>query len=117
MGQPRELRGWKEIADYLQVTERTAQTWASQRDLPVHHLPGPKGRVFATTTNIDSWKLTGPAPALPLRRKAITVRLPEHQLESLRPLIESQFASLQEFVSLAVAHYAEQQLRAQALAQ
>jgi hypothetical protein len=32
--------------------------------------------------------------------------------DTLRPLIEQRFSSMQEFVSSAVAHYAEQQLRA-----
>ena len=108
MDNPRELQGWKQIADHLHVTERTAQNWARQRRLPVHHLPGLKGRVFATTTEVDSWKLTGPDTPPPPNRKAITVRLPEHQLQTLRPLIGSQFASMQEFVSLAIAHYAQE---------
>jgi len=115
MDLPQELQGWKQIAYHLHVSERTAQNWASHRCMPVHHLPGLKGRVFATTTEVDSWKLTGPAMPPPPQRRAITVRLPKHQLETLRPLIGTQFASLQEFVSLAVAHYAEQQLRPQAL--
>lgn len=109
-----ELQGWKQIADYLRVTDRTAQNWARRHHLPVHHLPGFKGRAFAQTAEIDAWKLSGPKPASAPVRRAITVRLPEEQLADLRPFIDSQFSSMQEFVSRAVAHYAERQLRAMA---
>ncbi|HYW37345.1 MAG TPA: hypothetical protein VE957_04460 [Terriglobales bacterium] len=110
-----ELQGWKQIAPYLHVTERTAQNWARRQRMPVHHLPGSKGRVFAQTGELDAWKLTGPSPAPVPVRHAITVRLPEDDLKNLRPLIETRFASMQEFVSRAVAQYAEQQLRAPTL--
>ena len=107
-----ELQGWKQIAHYLRVTDRTAQNWARRERMPVHHLPGFKGRAFAETAEIDAWKLTGPVPAPVPSRRAITVRLPEDQLAHLRPLIEREFSSMQEFVSCAVEHYAQQQLRA-----
>ncbi len=110
-----ELQGWKQIANYLHVTERTAQNWVRRQRMPVHHLPGPKGRAFAQTAELDAWKLTGPAPAPVPVRKAITVRLPEDQITHLRPLIERQHSSMQEFVSRAVAQYAEQQLRVTAV--
>jgi hypothetical protein len=99
----------------LRVTERTAQNWARLRRMPVHRIPGPKGRVFVQAAELDAWKLTGPAPALASTRKAITVRLPEDDLKNLRPLISTRFASMQEFVSLAIAQYAEQQLKNRAL--
>ena len=105
-----ELQGWKQIAPYLRVTERTAQKWARRQRMPVHHLPGSKGRVFAQTGELDAWKLSGPPPAPVPVRRAITVRLPEDDLNNLRPLIEKRFASMQEFVSQAVAHYAQHQL-------
>ena len=110
-----ELQGWKQIADYLNVTDRTAQNWARRQRMPVHHLPGRKGRVFAKATELDTWKLTGPAPAPMAARKAITVRLLEDDLKKLRPLIGTKFPSMQEFVSRAVAQYAEQQIRTTAL--
>ena len=34
------LTSWKEIANHLQVTVRTAQLWEKQRDLPVRRVPG-----------------------------------------------------------------------------
>lgn len=106
-----ELQGWKQIADYLHVSDRAAQNWARWQRMPVHHLPGFKGRVFAQTGELDAWKLTGPAPAPVPVRRVITVRLAEDDLKNLRPLIEERFASMQEFVSQAVTHYAQQQLK------
>jgi hypothetical protein len=38
------LNSWKDIANYLQVSVRTAQLWEAQRGLPIPHLPG--GRVM-----------------------------------------------------------------------
>ena|SRR5882724_6373978 len=111
-----ELQGWKEIAHYLGVTERTAQKWARFQNMPVSHLPGKKGRVFTTAVTLDAWKLTGPLPAPAEVRKAITCRLTERDLANVRVLVPSRFASVQEFVSRAVAHYAEQQLGATASA-
>jgi len=106
-----ELQGWKQIASYLHVTERTAQNWARRQRMPVHHLPGPKGRVFAQSAELQSWKLMGTTPMQAPIRHAITVRLLEDDLKNLRPLIEARFASMQEFVSQAVAYYAQQQLK------
>ena len=51
-----ELTSWKEIADYLGVTVRTAQMWEQQRGLPVHRLPGPRGRVSAVVQELEQWK-------------------------------------------------------------
>jgi len=51
-----ELQTWKEIADYLSVTTRTAQAWEQDRGLPVRRLPGGRGRVLAYTHEIDEWK-------------------------------------------------------------
>lgn len=59
-GSNRELHTWKEIADYLLVTPRTAQAWEQERGLPVHRLPGGRGRVIAFTAEIDEWKRTVP---------------------------------------------------------
>ena len=51
-----QLHSWKEIAQYLGVTERTAQKWERQRGLPVHRLPGEKGRVIAWLDELDRWR-------------------------------------------------------------
>jgi hypothetical protein len=54
-----ELSSWKEIAAYLGVGLRTAQIWEQERALPVHRLPGGRGRVIATVAELDAWKRSG----------------------------------------------------------
>lgn len=55
----RRLDSWKEIADYLKRDVRTTQRWESERNLPVHRVPGGKRHsVFAYTEEMDAW-LTG----------------------------------------------------------
>jgi hypothetical protein len=50
------LDGWKAIAAYLGRNERTAQRWAAERAMPVHHVPGGRsGSVFAYSKEIDRW--------------------------------------------------------------
>ena len=50
------LNGWKAIAGYLQRDERTAMRWATERDMPVHRVPGPgRGSVFAVEGELDAW--------------------------------------------------------------
>ncbi|SRR5579871_4631110 len=55
MADSRELTGWGEIAKYLGVSVRTAQL-CERRGLPVYRLPGPKGRVWASSHELDAWK-------------------------------------------------------------
>jgi hypothetical protein len=68
-----ELSSWKEIAAYLGVGLRTAQIWEQERALPVHRLPGGRGRVLANVAELDAWKRSGalqpiePAPVAPGR--------------------------------------------------
>jgi hypothetical protein len=55
----RRLDSWKEIAEYLRRDVRTATRWESQ-GLPLHRVPGGKGRsVYAFTDEIDAW-MAGP---------------------------------------------------------
>jgi TolB-like protein len=57
------LNSWKAIAAYLGREVRTAQRWAKDRELPVHHLPGgARPRVFALKSELDAWMRTSPAP-------------------------------------------------------
>jgi hypothetical protein len=100
-----KLEGWKQIAPYLRVCQKTAQKWELRQRMPVHHLPGFRGQVYAQSEELDAWKLTDLAPAF---SRTVTVRLPEDVLTTLRPLIEQRFTSMQEFVSHAVAQYARQ---------
>ncbi len=51
----RELTAWVEIAEYLGVSIRTAQTWEKECGLPVRRLPG-RHRVIVKTSELDSWK-------------------------------------------------------------
>jgi len=50
------LESWKEIAGYLERTERTVQRWAKQNGLPVYRITGsPLGKVFAYRHELDGW--------------------------------------------------------------
>jgi len=53
-----ELSGWKEIAGYLGVSVRTAQALEQEHALPVHRMPGAKGRVWTTADELAEWKRT-----------------------------------------------------------
>jgi len=57
-GEPdgRELTSWKEIAEHLRVTIRTAQRWEAEWGLPVRRDGGGKGRVAADSAELDRWK-------------------------------------------------------------
>ncbi len=55
-GRLNDLTSWKEIADFLGVTDRTAQRWASERGLPVRRLPGGRGRVLASREEVAAWR-------------------------------------------------------------
>ena len=58
---PKKLVGWKEIAEYLRTSTRTAQRWEQEQGLPVHHTGGSKGySVFAYPGELDVW-LRAPA--------------------------------------------------------
>lgn len=57
-----KLDGWKAIASYLSRDERTAQRWARERGMPVHHVPGGRsGTVFAFRQELGAW-LASPVP-------------------------------------------------------
>ncbi len=53
------LDGWKAIAEYLRLTERTVQRWEKSRGLPVRRFKGDspeeQSRVFAYKSEIDAW--------------------------------------------------------------
>lgn len=54
------LNSWKEIAAYLRREVRTVVRWEKERGLPVHRVPGGKGRsVFAYTDELDRWGAGG----------------------------------------------------------
>ncbi|HSP89286.1 MAG TPA: helix-turn-helix domain-containing protein [Vicinamibacterales bacterium] len=51
------LDGWKNIAEYLGKSVRTAQRWRQEFGMPVHRLGGREGEnVYAFRTELDSWR-------------------------------------------------------------
>jgi tetratricopeptide (TPR) repeat protein len=51
----KRLDSWKEIAAFLGRDERTVNRWEKELGLPVHRLPGTKGRVYAYTEELSAW--------------------------------------------------------------
>jgi tetratricopeptide (TPR) repeat protein len=49
------LDSWKTLAQYLGRSPRTVQRWHSQYGLPVRHLGGETGSVFAYADELDDW--------------------------------------------------------------
>ena len=52
---PVRLDNWKALAQYLGRCTRTVQRWHSKYGLPVRHLGGESGSVFAFTDELDDW--------------------------------------------------------------
>ena len=60
------LQGWKEIANTLGVTVRTAQRWERDAGLPVKRLRNlERSQVLATASDIDAWRAGNAEPASP----------------------------------------------------
>src|SRR5579863_2829529 len=51
----RRLDSWKEIAAFFGRDERTVNRWEKELGLPVHRLPGTKGRVYGYTDELSAW--------------------------------------------------------------
>ena len=50
------FESWKEIAAYLDRSEKTCRRWEHELDLPIHRLEkSPKARVFAYKDELDEW--------------------------------------------------------------
>jgi Tfp pilus assembly protein PilF len=49
------LGSWKEIAAFFGRDQRTVNRWEKELGLPVHRLPGTKGRVYAYTDELSAW--------------------------------------------------------------
>jgi hypothetical protein len=65
-GQPlymQRLNSWKEIAKHLGVTVRTAQKWERDRGLPVERLPGSRGPVSISLSDLEKWRQSAAAKA------------------------------------------------------
>lgn len=50
----RKLDSWKEIADFLGVSVRTAHRWKDSSRMPVHRTPA--GHVWADSSDLESWR-------------------------------------------------------------
>lgn len=53
------LDSWKEIAAFFERDERTVRRWEVERGLPVHRVPGTKGRVYAYSDELSEWLRAG----------------------------------------------------------
>jgi hypothetical protein len=60
-----ELKSWKEIAEYLGVTVRTAQNYELVRGLPIIRVPGKRGLVRANVSELELWKAGKKASSTP----------------------------------------------------
>jgi hypothetical protein len=67
------LVSWKEIAAFFRVTVRTVQNWEAERGLPVHRIPGSRGRVYADTAELLAWQSRLDSPPHKLEPEAETV--------------------------------------------
>jgi tetratricopeptide (TPR) repeat protein len=53
------LESWKEIASYLNRSERTVRRWEDNEGLPVHRLHHDKrGSVYAYAAELDAWRIS-----------------------------------------------------------
>jgi hypothetical protein len=53
------LSSWKEIADYLGVTDRTCRRWELTLRLPIHRMEGKtRSRTYAYKEELDVWRKT-----------------------------------------------------------
>ena len=56
---PDRLDSWKEIAAYLNRSERTVRRWEANEELPVHRLQHDKrGSVYAYSRELDAWRVS-----------------------------------------------------------
>ncbi|MBA3974210.1 MAG: hypothetical protein C0504_08345 [Candidatus Solibacter sp.] len=51
-------RSWKAIAGHFGVSVRTVQHWELDRGLPIHRMPGERGRVYAYADELDAWRIS-----------------------------------------------------------
>src|SRR5262245_27161728 len=60
------LNTWQDVASYLGVSVRTAQTWEKTLGLPIRRMPGRRGRIVADPAVLDRWKFQAAVPAAKL---------------------------------------------------
>src|SRR5215510_4335067 len=56
------LNTWQDVASYLGVSVRTAQTWEKTLGLPIRRMPGRRGRIVANPADLDRWKFQAAVP-------------------------------------------------------
>jgi tetratricopeptide (TPR) repeat protein len=61
----KRLDSWKEIASFFGRDERTVNRWEKELGLPVHRLPGTKGRVYAYVEELATWQAASRNTAAP----------------------------------------------------
>jgi CheY-like chemotaxis protein len=70
------LRSWKQIADYLSTSVRSAQRCEAVHGMPVHRGAGsPRSSVFALTREIDEWLESVPVKQKPVEITAASPRV------------------------------------------
>jgi hypothetical protein len=57
------LNTWQDVASYLGVSVRTAQTWEKTLGLPIRRTPGRRGRIVADPAELDRWRFQAAAPS------------------------------------------------------
>src|SRR5262249_30356001 len=57
------LNTWQDVASYLGVSVRTAQTYEKTMGLPVRRMPGRRGRIIADPAELDRWRLQAVLPS------------------------------------------------------
>ena len=80
----RRLDSWKEIASFFDRDERTVHRWEKELGLPIHRLPGAKGRVYAYTDELEAW-LAAPRIAQAVSPKLNLIAPPATAVEVLPP--------------------------------
>jgi tetratricopeptide (TPR) repeat protein len=76
------IDSWKAVAAFLNRDERTVQRWEKDRGLPVHRIPGSRGRVFAYSDELTEWINRNPAET-PSAPEAPERALPPVEAEAL----------------------------------
>src|SRR5215510_9418866 len=84
------LNTWQDVASYLGVSVRTAQTYEKTLGLPIRRMPGPRGRIVADPAELDRWKLQAAVPSVKLE----TASRPKARLLIFAGLVTSAVALL-----------------------
>jgi tetratricopeptide (TPR) repeat protein len=82
----KRLDSWKEIASFFGRDERTVNRWEKELGLPVHRLPGTKGRVYAYAEELSAWLAASKsADAATLERDAAALSETSQAAERMEP--------------------------------